>query len=86
MVESPPTRIARIPTVRRRARFRRRNRRGRPRVEYELTPLGATLIDPIHPLTEWAQANGEAVLEAFDTETGSPQERCATPSVFAPGA
>ena len=28
-----------------------------PRVEYELTPLGATLIDPIHMLTEWARAN-----------------------------
>ena len=37
-----------------------------PRVEYELTPLGATLIDPIHVLTEWARANGDAVLEAQD--------------------
>ncbi|MGI5225192.1 winged helix-turn-helix transcriptional regulator [Actinoallomurus sp. CA-142502] len=32
-----------------------------PRVEYELTPLGATLIDPIHTLTEWASANGDLV-------------------------
>jgi DNA-binding HxlR family transcriptional regulator len=38
-----------------------------PRVEYELTPLGATLIDPIHVLTEWARTNGEAVLEAQET-------------------
>ena len=37
-----------------------------PRVEYELTPLGATLIDPIHVLTEWARENGEAVLDALD--------------------
>ena len=37
-----------------------------PRVEYELTPLGATLIDPIHMLTEWARANGDAVLDALD--------------------
>ncbi|GAA3725373.1 helix-turn-helix domain-containing protein [Streptomyces tremellae] len=37
-----------------------------PRVEYELTPLGATLIDPIHMLTEWARENGEAVLDALD--------------------
>ncbi len=37
-----------------------------PRVEYELTPLGATLIDPIHMLTEWARTNGEAVHEALD--------------------
>lgn len=48
-----------------------------PRVEYELTPLGATLIAPIHVLTEWARANGEAVLDALDagsamtTETSS---------------
>lgn len=41
-----------------------------PRVEYELTPLGATLIDPIHMLTEWARANGEAVLNALDANPG----------------
>ncbi|MFF6988831.1 winged helix-turn-helix transcriptional regulator [Streptomyces sp. NPDC010273] len=40
-----------------------------PRVEYELTPLGATLIDPIHMLTEWARANGDAVLDALDADT-----------------
>ncbi|MFD2415829.1 winged helix-turn-helix transcriptional regulator [Amycolatopsis pigmentata] len=39
-----------------------------PRVEYELTPLGVTLIDPIHVLTEWARANGEAVLDALDAD------------------
>ena len=39
-----------------------------PRVEYELTPLGATLIDPIHMLTEWARANGDAVLDALDAD------------------
>ncbi|MDT0434799.1 MULTISPECIES: helix-turn-helix domain-containing protein [Streptomyces] len=37
-----------------------------PRVEYGLTPLGATLIDPILMLTEWARTNGEAVLDALD--------------------
>jgi DNA-binding HxlR family transcriptional regulator len=42
-----------------------------PRVEYELTPLGATLIDPIHMLTEWARTNGEAVLEALDVDSES---------------
>ncbi|GLY74982.1 hypothetical protein Airi01_032490 [Actinoallomurus iriomotensis] len=26
-----------------------------------LTSLGATLIDPIHTLTEWASANGDLV-------------------------
>ncbi|MGA4844250.1 winged helix-turn-helix transcriptional regulator [Streptomyces sp. G45] len=37
-----------------------------PRVEYELTPLGATLTEPIRVLTEWARAHGEAVLDALD--------------------
>ncbi|HEX7302074.1 helix-turn-helix domain-containing protein [Lentzea sp.] len=36
-----------------------------PRVEYELTPLGATLIEPIHVLTEWARAHGDEVLDAL---------------------
>ncbi len=40
-----------------------------PRVEYELTPLGATLIDPIHILTEWARTNGDAVLNALDANS-----------------
>jgi DNA-binding HxlR family transcriptional regulator len=42
-----------------------------PRVEYELTPLGATLIEPIHVLTEWARANGDAVLDALDAHSGA---------------
>lgn len=46
-----------------------------PRVEYELTALGATLIDPIHVLTEWARAHGDAVLDALD----------AAPEPVAPG-
>src|SRR3954468_4801480 len=37
-----------------------------PRVDYELTPLGATLLEPIRVLTEWARANGDAVLDALD--------------------
>lgn len=40
-----------------------------PRVEYELTPLGTTLIEPIHVLTEWARANGDAVLDALDAHS-----------------
>lgn len=40
-----------------------------PRVEYELTPLGSTLIEPIHMLTEWARENGDAVLHALDANT-----------------
>jgi DNA-binding HxlR family transcriptional regulator len=41
-----------------------------PRVEYGLTPLGATLIDPIHVLTEWAVAHGDEVLAALDAGVG----------------
>jgi DNA-binding HxlR family transcriptional regulator len=43
-----------------------------PRVEYELTALGATLLDPIHQLTEWARVNGEAVLDALDAAAPEP--------------
>jgi DNA-binding HxlR family transcriptional regulator len=45
------------------------------RVEYELTPLGETLIDPIHVLTEWARANGDAVLDALDAKSESAAHR-----------
>ncbi|MFJ9427716.1 winged helix-turn-helix transcriptional regulator [Streptomyces sp. NPDC101249] len=44
-----------------------------PRVEYELTPLGETLIDPIHMLTEWARANAGAVLDALDALDADPE-------------
>ncbi|MFB7504678.1 transcriptional regulator, partial [Streptomyces broussonetiae] len=30
-----------------------------------------TLIDPIHMLTEWARANGDAVLDALDAAPDS---------------
>lgn len=33
-------------------------------VEYTITPLGATLAAVLHPLSVWAEANIEAVLEA----------------------
>ncbi|MFJ6699480.1 winged helix-turn-helix transcriptional regulator [Streptomyces sp. NPDC091272] len=42
-----------------------------PRVEYELTPLGATLIEPIHMLTERGRANGDTVLDALG---GDPEQ------------
>jgi DNA-binding HxlR family transcriptional regulator len=34
-----------------------------PRVEYSLTPLGQTLIEPIEVLTDWARDNGEAIVD-----------------------
>ena len=33
-------------------------------LEYELIELGRTLIDPIRMLAEWAEANGDAILDA----------------------
>lgn len=43
-----------------------------PRVDYELTPLGQTLLEPIMGLGAWATANREAIHAArnqFDTRT-----------------
>ncbi|GAA0406098.1 helix-turn-helix domain-containing protein [Micromonospora gifhornensis] len=34
-----------------------------PRVEYSLTPLGQTLVEPIKVLTDWARDNGAAIVE-----------------------
>ncbi|MFE2617131.1 winged helix-turn-helix transcriptional regulator [Micromonospora chalcea] len=34
-----------------------------PRVEYSLTPLGQTLVEPIKVLTDWARDNGEAIID-----------------------
>jgi DNA-binding HxlR family transcriptional regulator len=44
-----------------------------PRVEYELTPLGQTLREPLTALGRWAEANIEEVLRAredFDQRIG----------------
>ncbi|GAA1017458.1 HxlR family transcriptional regulator [Acrocarpospora pleiomorpha] len=34
-----------------------------PRVEYALTPLGRTLLEPINALTHWVDTHGHTVLE-----------------------
>jgi DNA-binding HxlR family transcriptional regulator len=39
-----------------------------PRVEYRLTELGSTLIQPIQLLARWAEHNGTAVLDARETQ------------------
>jgi DNA-binding HxlR family transcriptional regulator len=38
-----------------------------PRVDYDLTPLGRTLMEPIRLLTTWAADHGEAVLAAQES-------------------
>jgi DNA-binding HxlR family transcriptional regulator len=46
-----------------------------PRVEYELTPLGARLQEPIRALKEWAEEHIAEVLEArarADETTAAP--------------
>lgn len=35
-----------------------------PRVDYELTPLGSTLLDAMEPLVEWSRAHGGEVAAA----------------------
>jgi DNA-binding HxlR family transcriptional regulator len=37
-----------------------------PRVDYELTELGQTLMEPIAALTTWAEEHGADVLRALD--------------------
>ena len=45
-----------------------------PRVDYELTPLGASLTGPIATLTDWAETHLSLILasrESYDTESGA---------------
>ncbi|NVM95966.1 helix-turn-helix transcriptional regulator [Arthrobacter sp. AETb3-4] len=37
-----------------------------PRVDYELTPLGRTLLGPLSGLRQWAESNAAAMLDARD--------------------
>jgi DNA-binding HxlR family transcriptional regulator len=46
-----------------------------PSVEYDLTPLGRTLLEPVHALSEWAlenRAHIQAARERFDTAQHKP--------------
>ena len=45
-----------------------------PRVEYSLSPLGASLREPVAAITDWAEANGELVVDAR-TRHGRPVGR-----------
>ncbi|MFE5210022.1 winged helix-turn-helix transcriptional regulator [Streptomyces sp. NPDC056600] len=42
------------------------------RVEYHLTGLGRTLVEPIEVLTTWARDHGEAVADFQDAAATSP--------------
>ncbi|MFC8448751.1 winged helix-turn-helix transcriptional regulator [Kitasatospora sp. NPDC057223] len=43
-----------------------------PRVEYSLTELGLTLVEPIAVLTDWARSNGEAIVSFQEAAEGGP--------------
>jgi DNA-binding HxlR family transcriptional regulator len=54
-----------------------------PRVDYELTPLGQTLLEPIIALGAWAAANRVAIQDArgrFDSRSKQPPSRAASVS------
>ena len=42
-----------------------------PRVDYALTPLGRTLLEPIMSLAAWAEQNREAIQDARNHYDGS---------------
>lgn len=46
-----------------------------PRVEYELTRLGKTLLEPIQGLAEWADRNRTSIQDARATYDGKAKKR-----------
>jgi DNA-binding HxlR family transcriptional regulator len=47
-----------------------------PRVDYELTPLGVTLLDTIQPLVAWTRAHRDEIAEArLAYDAGGPVPR-----------
>jgi DNA-binding HxlR family transcriptional regulator len=48
-----------------------------PRVEYGLTELGATLLEPIAALTRWAEDNGAKVVAALEGPPETDDQRAA---------
>lgn len=49
-----------------------------PRVEYELTRLGKTLLEPIQGLAEWADRNRTSIQDARATFDSKAKKRAAT--------
>lgn len=45
-----------------------------PRVEYALTPLGKSLLEPVTELVKWARHNHRRVLEARRTYVPPPRQ------------
>lgn len=53
---------------------RQRYREAPPRVEYDLTELGRSLLDSFEPLAKWAHEHADDVLDAQD-RTGAAADR-----------
>jgi DNA-binding HxlR family transcriptional regulator len=49
-----------------------------PRVEYALTDLGQTVLEPVSVLSRWAEQHGDAVLAAQDDDRGAVPEDSAS--------
>jgi DNA-binding HxlR family transcriptional regulator len=52
---------------------RRRYREAPPRVEYELTALGRTLLPALESFGQWAERHGDEVLAALDRAAGGEE-------------
>ncbi|MFL5322473.1 MAG: winged helix-turn-helix transcriptional regulator [Myxococcaceae bacterium] len=46
-----------------------------PRVDYELTKLGRTLLEPVQQLADWAEKNREGIQSARDAFDGKKPAR-----------
>lgn len=46
-----------------------------PRVEYELTDVGATLLGPFDVIRDWAQTHAAQILESRDSFDGRTEHR-----------
>jgi DNA-binding HxlR family transcriptional regulator len=46
-----------------------------PRVDYALTPLGKSLLEPVWELVRWARKNHRRVLDARRRYVASPRQR-----------
>ncbi|WP_328498053.1 helix-turn-helix transcriptional regulator [Streptomyces sp. NBC_00414] len=45
-----------------------------PRVEYSLTDLGRTLVEPIAALTDWARSHGQAIVDFQEAAREAAEE------------
>jgi DNA-binding HxlR family transcriptional regulator len=50
-----------------------------PRVEYELTRLGKTLLEPIQGLADWAESHRTSIQDARAKFDGRTKKKVATP-------